>query len=271
MESVALFVFGVGVFHFLSFCVCVGRLERLIQKPHCSFPTAHCLLLFAPQSCGHEKGEDEAETFGACSLKCEHINLEEERDHVVFDFLGKDSIRYYNKVKVVSKVWELLRKFVKGKTPNSDLFDRLNPTHLNSYLKETMPGLSAKVFRTYNASFTLDKEFYEDPVSDSVSLPEKLVYFNAANTKVAILCNHQKSVGKGFQKAMTVLEDRLKMLKTLHSRLEDVKELVKKDKKNGWGKAEEQWEKDEHEQQQTWLDEFGTEEDKQGYKEKRGV
>uniref|UniRef100_A0A7S1JE07 DNA topoisomerase I n=1 Tax=Eutreptiella gymnastica TaxID=73025 RepID=A0A7S1JE07_9EUGL len=224
---------------------------------------------FLALRCGHEKGEDEAETFGACSLKCEHINLEEERDHVVFDFLGKDSIRYYNKVKVESKVWELLRKFVKGKTPNSDLFDRLIPTHLNSYLKELMPGLSAKVFRTYNASWTLDKEFFDDPVSDSISLPEKLVYFNAANTKVAILCNHQKSVGKGFQKAMTVLEDRLKMLKNLYSRLEDVKELSKKHKNNWQAKVDEQWEKDEHEQQQAWLEQYGTEEEKTAYKEKR--
>ena len=34
----------------------------------------------------------------------------------------------------------------------------VNPTKLNDYLKEAMDDLSAKVFRTYNASVTLQEE-----------------------------------------------------------------------------------------------------------------
>lgn len=37
----------------------------------------------------------------------------------------------------------------------------LQPTTLNKQLSEFMPGLSAKVFRTYNASVTLEKELPE--------------------------------------------------------------------------------------------------------------
>uniref|UniRef100_A0A1X7UJ18 DNA topoisomerase n=1 Tax=Amphimedon queenslandica TaxID=400682 RepID=A0A1X7UJ18_AMPQE len=52
---------------------------------------------------GNEKDADEAaDTVGCCSLRVEHIKLHEEldgkSDMVEFDFLGKDSIRYYNKV-----------------------------------------------------------------------------------------------------------------------------------------------------------------------------
>lgn len=48
---------------------------------------------------GNEKGEDEADTVGCCSLKFEHVTLRPP-DTVIFDFLGKDSIRFYSEVKV---------------------------------------------------------------------------------------------------------------------------------------------------------------------------
>ncbi len=57
---------------------------------------------------GNEKDEDSADTVGCCSLRVEHITLHRRLDgeeHVVeFDFLGKDSIRYYNKVPVEKQV-----------------------------------------------------------------------------------------------------------------------------------------------------------------------
>lgn len=58
---------------------------------------------------GNEKEEGEtADTVGCCSLRVEHIKLHPELDGqeyvVEFDFLGKDSIRYYNKVPVEKRV-----------------------------------------------------------------------------------------------------------------------------------------------------------------------
>lgn len=46
---------------------------------------------------------------------------------------------------------------VLGKRDGDDLFDQLDTSKLNAHLKELMPGLTAKVFRTYNASITLDE------------------------------------------------------------------------------------------------------------------
>ena len=45
---------------------------------------------------------------------------------IEFDFLGKDSIRYYNKVPVDPQVFKNVKLFMKNKEPGDDLFDRLN-------------------------------------------------------------------------------------------------------------------------------------------------
>lgn len=43
-----------------------------------------------------------------------------------------------------------------GKKPSDALFNLIDTSRLNAHLKDLMPGLTAKVFRTYNASITLD-------------------------------------------------------------------------------------------------------------------
>ncbi len=66
-----------------------------------------------------------------------------------------------------------------------------------------MEGLTAKVFRTYNASKTLQDEL--DTLTDPhQSVPEKMLAYNRANRQVALLCNHQRSVPKTFEKKPTI-------------------------------------------------------------------
>ena len=74
---------------------------------------------------GNEKGEDEADTVGCCSLKYEHVTLKPPNE-VVFDFLGKDSIRFYNVVTVDEQVFKNLKIFKKApKVEGDEIFDRL--------------------------------------------------------------------------------------------------------------------------------------------------
>lgn len=73
---------------------------------------------------GNEKGEDEADTVGCCSLKMEHITLKPP-NIVVFDFLGKDSIRYYDEVDMDDQVFKNLRIFKNNKSEGDEIFDRL--------------------------------------------------------------------------------------------------------------------------------------------------
>ncbi|XP_058062940.1 DNA topoisomerase I, mitochondrial [Anopheles bellator] len=163
---------------------------------------------------GNEKDDDQADTVGCCSLRVEHIELCKERygkeNVVVFDFLGKDSIRYYNEVEVEKRVFKNLELFKENKRTGDDLFDRLTTTLLNEYLKSLMIGLTAKVFRTFNASFTLQKQLEQltDPKS---SVPEKLLSYNRANRAVAILCNHQRAVPKTHEKSMGNLKEKIRV------------------------------------------------------------
>ncbi|XP_026502678.1 DNA topoisomerase I, mitochondrial isoform X1 [Terrapene carolina triunguis] len=162
---------------------------------------------------GNEKEEGEtADTVGCCSLRVEHIKLHPELDgqeHVVeFDFLGKDSIRYYNKVPVEKPVFKNLQLFMENKDPGDDLFDRLNTTVLNKHLQDLMDGLTAKVFRTYNASITLQEQLKAlTDAEDNVAA--KLLSYNRANRAVAILCNHQRATPKSFEKSMQNLQAKI--------------------------------------------------------------
>lgn len=179
---------------------------------------------------GHEKEEGEsADTVGCCSLRVEHITLHPEKDDqeyvVEFDFLGKDSIRYTNSVPVEKRVFKNLEIFMQNKEPGDDLFDRLQTASLNKFLGEQMPGLTAKVFRTYNASTTLQQQLDEltDPEGNVTA---KFLQYNRANRAVAILCNHQRAAPKMFDKQMENLVNKLKdKKKAVKDCKKEVKEL----------------------------------------------
>lgn len=162
---------------------------------------------------GNEKDEDQADTVGCCSLRVEHVVLHKalngKENVVVFDFLGKDSIRYYNEVEVEKRVFKNLELFMENKKTGDDLFDRLNTQVLNEHLKELMDGLTAKVFRTYNASITLQNQL-NLLTKEEMTIPEKLLAYNRANRAVAILCNHQRAVPKSHEKSMENLKDKIK-------------------------------------------------------------
>lgn len=158
---------------------------------------------------GNEKdAENEAETVGCCSLKYEHVTLKPPNT-VIFDFLGKDSIRFYDEVTVDPQVFKNLKIFKKSpKKDGDDIFDRLNTGQLNKHLTNYMPGLSAKVFRTYNASFTMSTLLKE--LSDNgLSIQEKVKLYNDCNRKVAILCNHKRTVGASHEAQMEKMGDRV--------------------------------------------------------------
>ncbi|KAI0730252.1 DNA topoisomerase I [Fomitopsis betulina] len=160
---------------------------------------------------GNEKGEDEADTVGCCSLRCEHITLQPP-DQLVFDFLGKDSIRYYNQVTVDQQVFKNIKIFKDNKDDGDQLFDRVDTAKLNKHLQSYMKGLTAKVFRTYNASITFQQQL-DQGTPEAGTVQEKLNAYNHANRMVAILCNHQRAVPKSHEQSMGKMRDKLRALK----------------------------------------------------------
>ncbi|KAI9359527.1 hypothetical protein BD770DRAFT_409764 [Pilaira anomala] len=160
---------------------------------------------------GNEKGDDEADTVGCCSLRYEHIQLEPPNT-LHFDFLGKDSIRYQNTVEVDTQVFKNIKIFKNQVGEGHMIFDRLTPSELNKYLNSCMKGLSAKVFRTYNASITFQEQV-DLLTNPEDTVPDKLLSYNRANREVAILCNHQRSASKTHDQMISRIADRIRALK----------------------------------------------------------
>jgi len=171
---------------------------------------------------GNEKNTDEeADTVGCCSLRVEHVKMQEEdgterENHLHLNFLGKDSIVYDNTTEILPEVYTLVKKFMKNKKPADELFDLVQPEDLNDYFKSVMPGLSAKVFRTYNASITLDIELQKTSDQVTAAQIEKEGHVNAlynyyqiANKNVAELCNHQRATPASHGAALAKMDEKI--------------------------------------------------------------
>jgi DNA topoisomerase-1 len=185
---------------------------------------------------GNEKGEDEADTVGVCSLRVEHITLQD-NNKIKLDFLGKDSIRYVKIVEINNDVYIQIMKSMRDKKKTDDIFDEITPTMLNIYLKSMMDDLTAKVFRTYNASILFQTELnkiqheinkiIKNESSSELKEEEQnnkknleiseinviLDMYQKANIKVALLCNHQKGISKSFNEQIVKIDDKIKELK----------------------------------------------------------
>ena len=165
---------------------------------------------------GGEKSEEEADTVGCCSLRAEHVSFPTDTS-LRLKFLGKDSMEFDQTIDfakhgdIGARVLHNLKKLAKGKGKDEDLFSMLNPDKLNEQLSALMPGLSAKVFRTYNASATLEAEL--EALAPDTPLAEKVSEYNRANREVAILCNHQKTVSGGQLRTLGELRDKIEALK----------------------------------------------------------
>ncbi|KAL2329285.1 hypothetical protein Fmac_022712 [Flemingia macrophylla] len=176
---------------------------------------------------GNEKDDDEADTVGCCTLKVENVTREPP-NKLKFNFLGKDSIRYENTVEVELPVYNAIFKFQKDKGPGDDLFDMLDTSKLNAHLKELMPGLTAKVFRTFNASITLDDMLNKETKDGDVV--EKVLVYQHANKQVAIICNHQRSVSKSHGAQMSKLNEKIDELQAVLKELKTDLDRARKGK-----------------------------------------
>lgn len=82
-----------------------------------------------------------------------------------------------------------------------------------------MTGLTAKVFRTYNASYTFATLLKDMKAEGTVA--EKVKQYNDANRRVAILCNHKRTVTAGHANQMEKLSDRVCFLLVTRISLDD--------------------------------------------------
>lgn len=172
---------------------------------------------------GDEKDEDEADTVGATTLRVEHIKIA--KNYVEFSFLGKDSVPWNKRLENPPEPFlKNLREFVSSKKEGEEVFDGINSNKVNRFLSSIVPGLTAKVFRTYHATRVV-QEFLRKKDMRNASDIEKLHYAKLANLEAAIFCNHQRTPPKNWDES---LEKKIKRLEELKATGKDGGERARK-------------------------------------------
>lgn len=147
---------------------------------------------------GDEKDEDEADTVGASTLRVEHVNLK--GNLAEFKFLGKDSVNWHKSENVPPAVARNLGEFMAGKKPGDDIFHNVSSSMVNQFLSSTVPGATAKVFRTYHATATARGALGTKDMREADDL-DKLYFAKEANLQAAIFCNHQRTPPKTWEES----------------------------------------------------------------------
>ncbi len=191
------------------------KLEKEIEKikkamvkdmkdPKKSNVATACYLIYrTAMRVGDEKDPDEADTVGATTLRKEHIKITS--DAIEFDFLGKDSVRWKETLKAVGddkQFQENLKKLIEKKKPNEEIFHNITSRDVNKYFSGIVKGLTAKVFRTYQATTVVKDYLVEHDNIKGKTANEKLYHAKMANLVAAKMCNHKRTIPKTFEESL---------------------------------------------------------------------
>jgi len=199
------------------------KLEKEIEKikkamvkdmkdPKKSNVATACYLIYrTAMRVGDEKDPDEADTVGATTLRKEHIKIT--ADTIEFDFLGKDSVRWQETLKAIGddkQFQENLKKLIEKKKPSEDIFHNITSRDVNKYFSGIVKGLTAKVFRTFQATTVVKDYLVEHDNMKGKSVMEKIYHAKLANLEAAIMCNHKRTIPKTFEQSLQKKRDTLK-------------------------------------------------------------
>ena len=177
---------------------------------------------------GSEKDADkEAETVGATTLQVEHIKLKKP-DRVIFDFLGKDSVQYYKELQVPPMIFNNFEILIRGKSPGSQIFNKISEKSVNTYLHEFDKNFTAKVFRTRLASSIMYEALKSVKIPADSSNKRVKALFTVANAKVATVLNHTKGVTAKSKENVEKLKQKLVELEKEFSEKKKQKQDTKK-------------------------------------------
>jgi DNA topoisomerase-1 len=178
---------------------------------------------------GDEKDPDEADTVGATTLRPVHVTINSDTK-VLFDFLGKDSVRWQREVELfgpaVQNIKEFRREAESSGRPEATLFEGIRSEHVNGFLGQIMPGLTAKVFRTYYASSVVDNSLKNANVAKADSVLTKKHAATMANLEAAVVCNHKRKPPKNWDESLAKKEERLKVLENSPKKTPKLEERI---------------------------------------------
>jgi len=169
-----------------------------------------CWLILKPNMrVGDEKDPDEADTVGAITLRAEHIKVDGDMLH--FDFLGKDSVRWEKSVQAPQAIIRNIEYC--AKTSKEYLFEGVDSKKVSRFLSQKMPGLTAKVFRTWRCTKTVKEELVKSGTTKDDAEYVKKFHAKMANLKVAEVANHKRMVSAKFEERLAKKEAKLKEMK----------------------------------------------------------
>ena len=167
-----------------------------------------CWLILKPNMrVGDEKDPDEADTVGAITLRPEHIKIDGDTLH--FDFLGKDCVRWEKSVQAPAAVIKNITEYKEDKTKEY-LFQGVDSKKVSRFLSEKMPGLTAKVFRTWRCTKTVKEELAKSGTAKEDPVYVKKFHAKMANLKVAEVANHKRKIPPNFDERLAKKEAKLK-------------------------------------------------------------
>lgn len=164
---------------------------------------------------GDEKDKDEADTVGATTLRPEHVSFNS-NGKTVFDFYGKDFVRWHVEIELPEPVNNNLKEFMSG--AKSSIFNGVKSENVRNFLSEVVPGLSAKVFRTYHATTIVEDFLRKEKTSKSDPDYIKKYAATMANLQAATICNHKRKLPKNWEESLRKKRETLKKLRTLKTK-----------------------------------------------------
>lgn len=196
-------------------------IERMITRRDQSqrkLATVCYLISKLAMRVGDEKDPEEADTVGASTLRVEHIEFPQSdgKQFIEFNFLGKDSVPWQKTLEIGSRdmqgLHDNLRLFMMDKQPGAQIFDGITSSKVNSFLRtldsKRVPGLTAKVFRTFITTSTVKEALanLSIKITTQSSEPQKVYVAKMANLKAAITCNHKKGIDPNNPASKKALE-----------------------------------------------------------------
>jgi DNA topoisomerase-1 len=166
-----------------------------------------CWLILKPNMrVGDEKDPGEADTVGAITLRPEHITIEGDTLH--FDFLGKDCVRWEKSVQAPQAVIKNISEYKEDKSKEY-LFQGVDSKKVSRFLSQKMPGLTAKVFRTWRCTKTVKEELAKSGTTKEDPVYMKKFHAKMANLKVAEVANHKRKIPPSFEERLAKKEAKL--------------------------------------------------------------
>src|SRR6185437_8398719 len=132
------------------------------------------------------------------------VRSKNDKENIEFNFLGKDSVPWQKTLEINNKeietLYQNLKLFMKNKEVHDLVFDNINSMKVNTFLRnidpKNVPGLTAKVFRTFIATKIVKQTLKSPPleVNTNSSETKKIYIAKYANLQAAITCNHKKGI-----------------------------------------------------------------------------